>query len=663
MKLNSYISDNAVFQQGKPIVICGAAKADCSVFATLCSANYKESVTDKTDSSGAFLLSMPPAQGSFELYRLSVTCGEDTKQVDNILIGDVYIAAGQSNMAYPVSAMENASEIVKQSKKEKYLRLLNPADAFYVDGRISRPAVPQSDFLVCDGFKQFCNSAALKNISGIGAMFAQLITKTANVPVAIINVAVGGSSIDSWIPETDIHSCEDVIYYMKQNGLCYFNDASLANKGRSYTFAAGIFNEKISPLKNVAIKGVLWYQGESSAADFKTGKYYLSAFNLLVKSYRKFFSDDSLPFICSHIAPLYYPNCGMGVCYVNEALTLAAQQDKNVFTAPVYDIEPRFNNVDGNTYYAPIHPTNKKTVAWRLAYLAKNLYGSGGNNFPYITKLERRDDCIIAQTSSNKLIGENLFGFTICGKDGNYYQAKAKILAENRIMVYNNSIKNPQNICYAFFPINGECDIKDKNGLALMPYRSCYIDADDWFVPKPFITCAIKTVFSNNFDTFYDKNCQEQVWASGTINGTGDCKISISNQTVTADYNPNAKTMFLVGLSPKADFAGIPLQLHKFKHLSFCVQSTNDCSFFGLFFKAAGGVGYRFCANNGNLSLSSVPIAKGEAKVTINLQQVIRCDEFCFDATEDLLDTIYELQFTFRDSSKGKISLYNMELI
>ena len=207
---------------------------------------------------------------------------------------------------------------------------------------------------------------------------------------------------------------------------------------------------KIAPLKGISFAGIVWYLGESSAFDFEFARFYLRELKMLLGQLRTWFGN--IPFAAVHIAPEYYPyGDRYGYLYICEALTKLQETEENVFTVPVYDIDPRWLKTDGELYYHPIHPVNKAPVAKRIA----DIFGGGRRRYPRISKveyLEGKAVCTVSDAGasgvSDGLKKGEILGFTLAGKDGKYYPARAAAVASDRIEAVSPDVKEPCMLTY-----------------------------------------------------------------------------------------------------------------------------------------------------------------------------------------------------------------------
>ena len=129
------------------------------------------------------------------------------------------------------------------------------------------------------------------------------MSELVKVPIAFVHTAMGGVSIDTYLPRWSIARDPVVGEFLGACGKLIREEEYNTFGGGNYTQLAGLFHEKICPLEKVRFKGAIWHQGENSACTFESAVYYEHALRLLFASYREFFSQPELPFICVQIAP------------------------------------------------------------------------------------------------------------------------------------------------------------------------------------------------------------------------------------------------------------------------------------------------------------------------------------------------------------------------
>ncbi len=391
----------------------------------------------------AIIFIKTPAKGG--PYSLTIK-GHEQLEIKNVLIGEVWVASGQSNMEWtPNHTLVNAKEEIEKAN--------HPNIRFFILDR-HKSKHPQDD---TPGHWVECAPETMQNFSSIAYFFARNIQEKLSIPMGMISSNWGGTPIETWIPEELIESDT----YLK-------TEMAKTDEREWWPKGAGLaFNGMIYPLRNFEIAGCLWYQGESNTANPVS---YYKSFPLLIRSWRDLWKKD-FPFYFAQIAPYKYnaPDD------INAAIVRDAQL-KTMLTVP--NTGMAVTNDIGNV--GDIHPKNKQDVGKRLALwaLAKT-YGVGNleHSGPIYKSMEIKKRKIILSFdhADNGLIkkGKSLTDFSIAGPDKVFYPAKAKILG-NTVVVWAREVKNPEAVRFAFTD-TAEPNLFNVEGLPASAFRT-----DSW---------------------------------------------------------------------------------------------------------------------------------------------------------------------------------------
>ena len=304
-----------------------------------------KSVETAADSAGSWCVRLPPFAASGELRELTI--GNSIRFRD-VVVGDVYLAGGQSNMQFPLCGEtarqhDRKGNALAQVATDPLLRFAAPRRAY--------ASQPTNDVELI--WRRSCRADLTRRLyegtheegsfSAVAYYFAKYVREAAKVPIAVIDVSRGGAFIEPSLPPTEARQGK-VLGLHKLGG----NQAPGA-----------MWNAMIAPMTRIPFKGVLWYQGESNKND--TNGLYLAKFSALVKGWRREFANPDLPFFFVQLAP-----CRTGHLAIQLQQAAYARQDTNAAMVVTADV--------GN--FANIHPTDKDTVGLRLALRAlKRLYG------------------------------------------------------------------------------------------------------------------------------------------------------------------------------------------------------------------------------------------------------------------------------------------------
>lgn len=457
-----------VLQGGRPMVIFGTGTPGKKL-SLQCSDFYRSTTLVKSDSSWCFTI--PSQKYSSHPFDIVLSDGIQNRAIKNILIGDVWLCAGQSNMEFPLSGDKYFAGS-KSLQPNPALRIFNPqyvGKDFY--GR------PFSDSMksrlqagnLYEGSWQLADSITSANMSAIGYYFANIIQSETDIPIGIINMAVGGSPIESWINKASLSSNDSfqnkvANSWMDNEALpVWIRQRAIENIGKtnlSHPFKPGfIYDHGILPLMQHSIKGILWYQGESNAQELNRVNEYVGLMKMLVADYRKGWNSPALPFYfvqLSSIDTVKYKSQFWPLFRGYQLL--AHQQIKHTGIVVSSDIGDKDN----------VHPMDKRTVAERLSRWAlHDLYGKNilvSGPMP-IRGYHRKNQLVIQfkyadglRTADKKKVR----GFSLNGIDP--IQAD---IHKNEIRLKTN--KPPELVYYAYKPY-ADANLVNNEGLPTIPF-------------------------------------------------------------------------------------------------------------------------------------------------------------------------------------------------
>lgn len=459
--LPSVLSDNMVLQQQTDIKIWGWSKPGATINIK---ATWGVKGSAKADPEGNWSAIIKTPEASFKEYTITISDG-DPITLKNILVGEVWLCSGQSNMEMSLmgigpSGVTNAGQYIAESKGYPGLRLFN---------------VPQKSSVVqekdCQGKWLLSSPEALKGFSATGYLYGLQLYKLLNVPVGIINASWGGTIIEAWMDADAQRSFTDVD--LEQ----LFNE-----KLQVYNKPVSLYNGMIAPLTNFSLRGFIWYQGESNVPRHST---YADKMVSLIKFWRKLWGNDNMPFFYAEIAPYDYRANRMDMSEAQiDAALLREQQAK------VMKMIENTGMVCTNDLVYPyerteIHPGNKPELAKRFAYWAlRNTYGYGdaipvmGPQFKEM-KIQNGKAVVsftVSETGGFIATPSEIQGFEIAGSDRVFYPAKAvkRSPFSRDLTVSSDEVTDPVAVRYCFrnwLPGN----VSSVFGLPLVPFRT-----DSW---------------------------------------------------------------------------------------------------------------------------------------------------------------------------------------
>lgn len=446
IKLPAIFGDNMVLQQKSDAAIWGLAEKNATVRIT--TTWNKASYSVKADNSGKWKANVktPPAGGP---YSIEISDGQKLV-LKNVLIGEVWLCSGQSNMEMPMKGFRNqpilgATEAIAVSTNNN-IRLITVKRASSVNELY--------DF---SGEWKLCTPENVSEFSATAYYFGSLISKALNVPVGLINSSWGGTRIEPWISE---------------NGFKNFDWVKLPEKkpveNLSQQTPTVLYNAMIKPIVGFQISGVIWYQGESNRNEAQ--KYQLLMTGL-ISNWRNEWGIGEFPFYYVQIAPFDYGIGGINSAFLREAQLKASTVLPNTGMACIMDAGEK----------DCIHPANKEAAGKRLAFIAlSNKYGIKGinTNTPVLKNMEIQETGVIKLTFDNAPNGLTTFGkelecFEIAGANKRFYPAKASI-TNTGITLFTSAVPTPVAVRYAFkdFIVG---DLFSIEGIPVSSFRT-----DDW---------------------------------------------------------------------------------------------------------------------------------------------------------------------------------------
>lgn len=443
VRLPNIISSNMVLQQRSSAKLWGWADAGEVIRITQSWNGKTDSVRANGNAQWKLEVQTPAAGGPFTI----TIRGSNTIVLKNILIGEVWICSGQSNMEmnyyWGLPQMEQDFAAAK-----------NSSIRFFQVPRLTA-ATPQEHG---EGSWEEADSNTVKSFSALAWYFGKKLNEILKVPVGLIHASWGGTPAETWTPAEVV--MQDSVLTTAAHKLSSSNGWPI-QPGLAY-------NGMMAPVVGYRVAGAIWYQGETNTGTAAT---YHQLFSKMIESWRKNWKLE-FPFYFVQLAPFCYDDKNIAAL-LREAQTetLNVPQTGMVITTDLAD--DTFN----------IHPKDKKTVGYRLANLAlTETYGIKGQEArsPLYDKMERVDDKAILyfRNSESGLISKGkLLGFMIAGTDHKFYPAEAKIVNGSSIEVHAAGVKSPLAVRYAFSN-TAVGNVFSKEGLPLSPFRTDRWPAD-----------------------------------------------------------------------------------------------------------------------------------------------------------------------------------------
>lgn len=476
LRLPAVFSDNAVLQQGREVPIWGWCDPGDTVQVEFRGQSYS------TDSKNGRWLIKLPKQRPGTSDKLVVKGKSGTLTRTNILVGEVWVCSGQSNMEWPLSKSEDSQPTIDASSN-KQIRLFTVAKTM--------AETPADDV---NGRWELCNPKTVAGFSAVAYYFGVDLQRARNVPVGLINTSWGGSPAEVWIREEVLGADPD----FKRNILDPYPEkkrrfqdsiaawekevADLKAQGRPPARGrpwgdwapSQLYNGMIYPLIPYAIAGAIWYQGESNAS---RAHEYGRLFPTLIQNWRSDWGQGEFPFLAVQLAP-WDKNKKRSIeeitakpeesdwAELREAQLLATRVLPKVGMAVITDVGDKDD----------IHPIKKRPVGVRLAIAAraiayKERITYSGPQFKSLRLSKGRAILSFNHVGAGLQVrGKSLTGFQICGTNREWHWADARIDGR-RVVVSHPKVPEPVAVRYGWLD-NPVVNLFNVDGLPATPFRT-----------------------------------------------------------------------------------------------------------------------------------------------------------------------------------------------
>lgn len=436
VSLPNIFGDNMVLQRNSEVKIWGWAnpKEEIKLVSSWNNQEYK--VTTNNQAQWELKIKTPEAGGP---YTITIK-GYNEVVLKNVLIGEVWVCSGQSNMEMPASwGIDNGEEETKKAS--------NPNIRFFTVPKLTA-TTPQNNLL---GNWTESTPETMKYFSAIGYFFAQHLREDLkNVPIGLISSNWGGTPAEIWMPDEVVQNDPILLENAKK-----LNEQEYGPRqpGRAY-------NAMIYPFAGFKIAGTLWYQGESNVGSLVYDK----TLGALITSWRKAWNDD-FPFYYVQIAPYKTGSNNFSNVIVRDSQRKLLNEVPNTKMVVISDVS---DTID-------IHPKNKKAVGIRLADLAlANIYKTNSNlvNSPLYKEFKTdKNKAIVSFDYAEGLYFKNKTSnqFEVAGADGVFYAAEASI-KNNQVILVSKKVTVPVKVRFAW----GNTTHSDLFNKANLP-ASCFI--------------------------------------------------------------------------------------------------------------------------------------------------------------------------------------------
>jgi sialate O-acetylesterase len=469
VKPHPLVSDGMVLQQGIKAPVWGTADPGEEI--TVKFLDQEQKTAAGKDGKWLVRLDNLKAGGPYEL----TIRGTNTVEIKNVLVGEVWVCSGQSNMEWPLRASADGAKAIADSANPKIRLLTVPHNSVNT---------PQTEVAV--QWKE-CGPDTVPNFSAVGYYFGRDLNKALDVPIGLINTSWGGTLAEAWTSHEALEAVPELKHLGVSAALNQYLDrldkykaevvkardegkepppppvhSSIKNNPNGYS--SSLYNGMIAPLLPYGIKGAIWYQGESNA---NRAHEYRTLFPTMIKNWRDSWKQGDFPFLFVQLAP-WNAGDSNGVVWaeLREAQLLTSQKVPNTAEAVITDVGDEKD----------IHPKQKEPVGARLALAAEAL--AYGKKVVYSGPVYKS-----MKTEGNKVIlsfdhvgggleakGGPLQGFTICGEDHKFVKADAEI-RDDKIEVSSKEVEKPVAVRFAWsnYPV---VNLFNKEGLPATPFRT-----------------------------------------------------------------------------------------------------------------------------------------------------------------------------------------------
>ena len=433
--LHGLFTDNGIFQRGAKVSVWGTTDATEVV-----TVKFGKQTVSATPKEGKWKAELAAMEADASPRDLIVSQKDKTLTRKNIVVGDIWICGGQSNMQWEVHQSEGADVAVASASNPK-IRLFtvqregdaNPRTELKTGSWVE--AAPES----------------VKNFSAVGYYFGRDLQKSLNVPIGLLSSNIGGTTAERWMSKESIDNNPEIKDMKPTQGR---ND---------------LYNAMIAPLAPYSIKGAIWYQGESNASRPYNYRHVLAG---MIKSWRDTFGQGDFPFLIVELAP-FTPIVDEPVdqewAVVRESMQWVAKNSPKVDTVSIVDVGDEKD----------IHPQKKQPVGARLAIAARALaYGEkitpAGPEYASVSFKETQANVKMNNAGAGLVAKDGeLKGFTVAGEDRKFHKAVARIDGDT-IVVSCDAVPAPKSVRFGWanYPV---VNLWNKDGLPASPFRT-----DDW---------------------------------------------------------------------------------------------------------------------------------------------------------------------------------------
>ena len=474
LSVDQPLMNDMVLQREKPLLLSGKSKPNGKVKINMGVAHKSEhTYVTAVNNKGEWKITIPAQVASFNAFTIAIYSNAHSIVYNNLLWGDVWLCAGQSNMEFPLkNEMHYKSEL--PIMQNPAIRIYNPN--YIGKNRYANPypdsvkrSLRASNFY--HGSWHILDSVAAPDFSAIGYYFAKIIAQKVKVPIGIINVSVGGSPIEAWMNEASLLANKNfsnkingswltnnnLPVWIRQRGI---ENIGITNTNGNHAFKPGfLYEAAIQPLSLFPITGILWYQGESNAQEMERVNEYEALQSIMIDSYRNAWRQTKLPFYFVQLSSIDTAKYKSHFWQAFRAVQYDAfKNGHDIGMTSSMDIGAKND----------VHPTNKKLIAERLANWAlQKQYAF--KDAPTITNLVgvtyQNNQVVVAFSSQVQVLNNQApLGFSLDG-----ITEAAYIIKDNLVFISANA--KPKEVYFGFSPYTS-ANLVDKDGVPIPSFNA-----------------------------------------------------------------------------------------------------------------------------------------------------------------------------------------------
>ncbi len=506
LKVSGVFGDHMVLQRELPVVVWGWASPGEKITVTFAG----QSVSATADAKGNWRVTLKSLRASDKPAKMTIAGKTATVSFSDILVGEVWLCSGQSNMQMSLAGIDNAAKEIAEADKYPQIRLFTVSRA--------TPGEPLKD---TRSPWVACSSASARSFSAVAYFFGRDLHKRLKVPIGLIDSTWGGTAVEAWTSRDALKKLERLRprlekwdarmkkfdpeaarkQYEARLGAWRQAVAKAKEENKKIVAAGGkakrlphrprfydlrksphrpasLFNGMIAPLIPLSIRGAIWYQGEANAGSISRAFEYRTLFTAMIRDWRTRWGRDEMPFLFVQLANYRVPQTQP--VQEKAAWPFLREAQLKTLALPATGMACAIDNLSGKDNQFNLHPKNKQLIGRRLALAARAIvYGEKIVYSGPIFKAMKIDGGKIALSFDHVgggLVakgGEKLKGFAVAGADRKWYWAKAKIVGD-KVILACEQVAEPKAVRYSWAD-NPIGNLYNAEGLPASPFRT-----DDW---------------------------------------------------------------------------------------------------------------------------------------------------------------------------------------